>query len=274
MIKRRSGLANDRRAYGCDCSAFTAPTIGVVNGPGSPYTSNLTQVVLPGAIYDAGGSAIPNTLDDGNVPIPMGNIPFYFFGTNYSNSMYWTSNNAIIFGTASSMTIHLEVDIYRNLIPSILLGNYDRLLKSFYYSNTATANHSITTLLVTFYDYYTAQNTDPTYQYKIRLIKQNTGAQNQYVEVYVISSPPSPGYSSAAISYPSGTQGGNPIDSNGNTIDATKNSPYNISNGTSFLNLCGSTFSLASPVANTSFVFSSDSTGSTWSFTNNAHVNV
>jgi hypothetical protein len=40
------------------------------------------------------------------------------------------------------------------------------------------------------------------------------------------------------------------------------------------LNPCGSAFSLTSPPANTSFVFSSDSTGSVWTFTNNAHVNV
>jgi hypothetical protein len=102
------------------------------------------------------------------------------------------------------------------------------------------------------------------------LIKETVGSQRQFVEVYVISSPPSPGYSTAISSYPSGTN----IDANGNPIDATKNSPYNITNGTSFLNPCGSTFSTSSPSANTSFVFSSDASGSSWVFTNNSYVNV
>lgn len=272
MSKHRSGLGNHRRAYMWDCEK--SPIIlGILSGTGSSYTSNLTQITLPGSIYDAGSSSIPNTLDDGRVPIPMAGMAFNFFGTNYSNNLYWSSNNALLFGTQS--TPNFDVDITRNAIPSILLGNYDRLLKTFYYSNSSNSNYSITTLLVTFYNYYTDTVSASSYQYKIRLIKENTGNQKQFVEVYVISSPPSPGYSSAAISYPSGTNvNGNPIDSNGNTIDSTKSSPYNITNGTAFLNPCGITFSTASPSTNTSFVFSSDSTGSTWTFTNNAYVNV
>jgi len=122
---------------------------------------------------------------------------------------------------------------------------------------------------VTFYDYFTNTIADSTYQYQIRMIKENVGYQRQFVEVYVISSPPSPGYSTAIISYPSGS-----VDSNGNTIDITKNSPYNITNGTNFLNPCGSTYSTNSPAGNSSFVFSSDSTGTSWVFNNNSHVSV
>ena len=154
-------------------------------------------------------------------------------------------------------------------MPAILLGNYERKLKTFYYSNYSSANYSITTLLVTFYNYYTDLVGAATYQYKIRLIKENSGSQRKFVEVYVISSPPDTGYSSAIVSYPTGS-----LDSNGNAIDVTKNSPYNITNGTSFLNPCGATFSLVSPTVNTSFVLASDYTGTTWSFTNNAYVNV
>jgi hypothetical protein len=40
------------------------------------------------------------------------------------------------------------------------------------------------------------------------------------------------------------------------------------------LNPFGTTFSLASPTANTSFVLASDYTGTTWNFTNNVYVNV
>ena len=254
MSRLRSGLANDRRRYRCYCE----PSIGIVSGPGSIY-GNLTQLSLSG-LLDTGNSSIG--LDDGEVPIPMGNMIFNFFGTNFSNNLYWSSNNALMFGSANT---NLEVNIPRN-IPSILLGNYDRILKNFYYKNIVTQQYSMTILNITFYNYYTDIVSDPTYQYQVRLIKENVGFQRQFIEVYVISSPPSPGYSTAITSYPSGS-----VDTNGNPIDSTKNSPYNITNGT-FLNPCGSTYSTSSPVANTSFVFSSDSTGSSWVFTNNSHV--
>jgi hypothetical protein len=135
---------------------------------------------------------------------------------------------------------------------------------------------SITTLIVNFYNYYIDPNTAPLYKYQIRLIKEAGGAQRQFVEVVIISSPPSPGYSSnLSVSYPSGNgAGGLPQDSDGLPIDTTKASPYNITNGTAFLNPCGTTYSSASPSTGTSFVFSSDSTGSSWTFTNNAYVNV
>ena len=261
MSKLRSGFANDRRRYKCYCK-----TINIVTGKASIYSGNLEQVNIPGVLTDFGTSSLANVLDDGDVPIPMSNIVFNFFGTNYSTNLFWSSNNALIFGTP---TPNLELNISRNLVPSILLGNYDRILKTFYYTNSINTNYSMTILRVTFYDYFTNTITDSTYQYQIRLIKENIGAKRQFVEVYVISSPPSPGYSTAINTYPSGS-----IDSNGNNIDTTKNSPYNITNGTIFLNPCGSTYSTSSPTANTSFVFSSDSTGTSWVFNNNSYVSV
>lgn len=271
MSKARSGLANDRRIYAC----YTYPesfTISILSGTAYLYNGTMSQVSIPGSLYDAGNPQIANVLDDGDVPIPMANIVFNFFGTNYSNNLYWSSNNALIFGTPNPLS---EANIYRNLLPAILLGNYDRMLKTFSYKNILTTDYSITILLVTFYDYFTNSISLPTYQYQIRLIKENGGSQRQFVEVYIVSSPPSPGYSTAITNYPSGSDvNGNPIDSNGTPIDSTKLSPYNITNGTNFLNPCGSTYSTVSPSANTSFVFSSDSTGSSWVFTNNAYINV
>jgi hypothetical protein len=129
--------------------------------------------------------------------------------------------------------------------------------------------YAITTILVTFYNYFDNAELSPTYQYKIRLIKERVGSERQFIEVYVISSPPSPGYSTAITNYPSGA-----TDSIGQDIDPTKHSPYNITNGYQFLNPCVDTFSLSSPPANTSFVFSSDSGGSMWEFINNAYVAV
>jgi hypothetical protein len=236
----------------------------------SGSTSGLTQINFTG-ITD--GQPSIYGLDDSFIPIPMSGMIFNFFGINYSSSITWNTNNALIFGTTFTANIVSVSNVTAN---AILLGNYDRLCTSLYYSNNITSDYSITTLIVTFCDYYTDLGT-PTYTYQIRLIKENKGALRQFVEVCVISSPPSPGYSSnPAVSYPSGTGGGGaPIDSSGYFIDSTKNSPYNITNGTvSCLNPCGSTFSTASPSAGTSFVFSSDSTGTTWTFTNNSYVNV
>ena len=243
------------------------------NRPVSGSTSGMTQINFTG-IYDAGyGSQAPiaGILDDAFITIPMGGMPFNFFGTNYSTNLSWDSNNALIFG--STFSPH-RVSISATTAKAVLLGNYDRLCSGLYYLNTTSSGCSVTTLIVTFCNYYTDPGT-PTYKYQIRLIKENTGLARQYIEVCVVSSVPSPGYSSAAITYPSGADGsGRPIDSDGNIIDQTKASPYNITNGTAFLNPCGTTFSTASPAAGTSFVFSSDSTGTAWTFNNNSFVNV
>jgi len=215
----------------------------------------------------------PGMLDDANVPIPMGGMTFNFFGTNYSTNMYWNSNCAITIGAMPEYI----VSISRNTIPAILLGNYNRILKKLSYINTIGTKYSSTTLYPHIYNYYTDNtNTAPFYTWRVRIIKENTGSQRQFIEVCVgPTSLPTSGYSSAVSTYPSGLDiFGNPMDSNGLPIDQTKNSPYNITNGTTFLNLCGSTFGLTSPPANTSFVFESDSTGTNWTFINNACVNI
>jgi hypothetical protein len=248
----------------------------IVNGNKSVSgsTAGLTQINFTG-IFDAGyGMQTPITgvLDDAFVPIPMGGMVFNFFGTNYSSNITWNSNNALIFGTTFNAGIVSVSNVTAN---AILFGNYDRLCTGLYYSNDINSGYSITTLIVTFTDYFTDPGT-PTYKYQIRLIKETTGDLRQFVEVCIVSSPPSPGYSSnPAVTYPSGPGvNGLPVDSNNNYIDSTKNSPYNITNGTAFINPCGSTFSTASPAAGTSFVFSSDATGSNWTFNNNSYINV
>jgi hypothetical protein len=244
---------------------------GTISVSGS--TSVMTQINFTG-ISDAGyGSQSPilGVLDDAFITLPMAGMVFNFFGTNYSNNISWNSNNALVFGTTFNPN---TVSISANSAKSILLGNYDRLCTGIYYSNTSSLAFSINTFIVTFCDYFTNPGT-PTYKYQIRLIKENIASQRQFVEVCVVSSPPSPGYSNADISYPSDVDAsGNPIDSNGLIIDQTKGSPYNITNGVAFLNPCGATFSTSSPPAGSSFVFSSDSTGTTWSFNNNSFVNV
>jgi hypothetical protein len=250
----------------------------IVNGNKSVSgsTSGLTQISFAG-IFDGGEGG--EFLDDAFVPIPLGGsgMVFNFFGTNYSTSISWNTNNALVFGTSFATSI---VSVSGVTGKAILLGNYDRICKSLHYSNTIKSAYSFTTILVTFSDYFT-DNTS-TYKYQIRLIKEKVGSLRQFVEVCIVTSPPSPGYSSnASVSYPSGTQeypasSGLFVaqDSAGFRIDTTKQSPYNITNGSSFLNTCGSTFATSSPPAGSSFVLSSDSTGSTWTFTNNCYVNV
>ena len=247
----------------------------IINGNKSVTgsTSGLTQIDFS-EIYDTESNTTDGVVDDAYIPIPMGGIVFNFFGTNYTSDIWWNSNNALIFQDPVSR-VNGIVSISATTAKSILLGNYDRLCSGLYYSNTISSSYSITKLVVQFTDYYLDNPASSIYIYEIRLIKETTGAQRQFVEVSVVSSPPSPGYSSAAITYPSGSDGnGNPMDTNGNAIDQTKASPYNITDGVAFLNPCGTTFSTESPPAGTSFLFSSDSTGTTWTFTNNAYVNV
>lgn len=250
------------------------------NGPVSYNISGMTALDITNARdegYPWGGASLASatsggtprlTTDDGNVNIPMGGMSFNFFGTDYgtADTVFWCSNNALIFGTSTTAEVSTSNNISSTLNPlqAILLGNYDRHLISIYRKSYTSGLYSVVSIVVTFANYFSAIS--PTYVYQVRLISGNS---KQWIEVSVISSPPSPGYSSAIDAYPSGT-----VDTNGNPIDPTKDSPYNITNAGAFLNPCGSTYSLASPPTGTTFVFQSDSTGTTWSFTNNAHVEI
>jgi hypothetical protein len=228
---------------------------------------NLSQV-------DFGGSP---TIDDLCIQIPTGSRDFYFFGTNYggNNNIFWNTNNALTFGSFGPPHI---VSISKNTVPAILLGNYDRLCSALYYSSYFTPDNlfSVIVIVVYFSNYYTDTTNLSQGKYQVRLIRELKGNNRQWVEVTVISSVPSPGYSNnASVSYPSGTDAsGNRIDSDGNIIDPTKNSPYDITNGTAFQNVIGSTFSTISPQTGTSFLYQSDAKGYSWTFINNAYVPV
>lgn len=225
-------------------------------------------------------------LDDSSIRIPMGSMNFYFFGTNYgaNNSIYWNTNNAITFGNTYNLNM---VSFNSNTIPAILLGNYDRLCSELYYQNYTIYSSSIpvasiTAIVVEFADYYTETSNFEAGKYQIRFIREVAGQQRQWVEVSVISSPLHPGYSTN-LTGPNNPAGYNNdasgnrasmIDSNGNTVDSTKNSPYDITDGTQFLNVVGTAYSAASPAVGTSFVYQGDSNGYSWVFINNAYVNI
>ena len=237
--------------------------------------SGLTQIDLTG-IYDA-GSGSPGLLDDGFIQIPMAGNDFNFFGTNYgaADTVYWNSNNVLAFGSEYSPNI---VSVSHDTAAAILFGNYDRLTSDIYYSHSSSTdnNFNITKILVKFADYYTDVSNFDAGIYQIRLIKEVSGDKRQWIEVSIISSPPSPGYSNnPSVSYPSGNNGlGQPQDSNGSAIDPTKDSPYNITDGVNFLNPLGTLYSTASPTAGTSFILQSDELGNAWTFKNNAYVNL
>ena len=216
-------------------------------------------------------------IDDGSIQIPTGGRDFFFFGTNYggNNNIFWNSNNALTFGAISNPHI---VSISKNTVPAILIGNYDRMCSSLYYSSYFSPGNifSVLVIVVYFSDYYTDTSNFAQGKYQIRLIRELRGSNRQWVEVSVISAAPSPGYSNTAlITYPSNRDAsGNSLDANGHVVDETKNSPYDITDGTTFKNVCGTTFSTVSPQAGTSFLYESEKTGSSWRFIQNAYVPV
>jgi hypothetical protein len=234
---------------------------------------NMYRINFTG-IYDSQASALTYSggpvIDDGSIQIPMGGRDFYFFGTNYgsTNNIYWYTNNALTFGAVGSP---YRVSISKNTIPAILIGNYDRLSSALYYSGyISQTGFSVITILVYFSNYYTDTTNLDQGKYQIRLIRELNGDMRQWVEVTVISAVSSPGYSNnPAVTYPSGS-----IDSDGNAIDSTKNSPYDITDGTTFKNICGTRFSTESPQAGTGFLYQSDCTGTFWNFIENAYVPV
>ena len=254
------------------------------NGPISDTSANMSKIDFnSGAVYDSGYAPNPPViyLDDAFVKIPMGGMDFFFNGINYGNDIKWNSNNFLTFGSFTGVSVNRSVNLEPTECKAIMLGNYDRLCSSIYYSNYSLNTFSITKLIVVFSDYYTKTTTPEllTGKIQIRLIKENGGSMRQWVEVGVISAPPSPGYSNNThVSYPSGTKvsGGNTInqDSNGNAVNPTKNSPWDVSNGSTFLQLAGSFYSTAFPIAGTTILYESDKDGLVWTFTPNAHIPV
>jgi len=256
----------------------------LTNGPISDTSAYMTKINFSDAsVYDGGyGNVVGNGyLDDAFIKIPMGGMDFFFNGINYGTDVKWNSNNFLAFGSFTGISVNRSVNLEPTESKGIMLGNYDRLCSSIYYSNYNIHDFSITKLTLVFSDYYT--KTLPADllagKLQIRLIKENRGNMRQWVEVGVISAPSSPGYSNnPTISYPSGTMvsGGNTVnkDSNSNPINSTKNSPWDISNGSTFLQVAGSSYSTAFPVAGTTILYEGDKDGVVWTFTPNAYLPV
>ena len=246
-------------------------------------SGNITRDSSGNPLLTASGNPV---LDDATIRIPMGSMDFYFFGINYgaNNDIYWNTNNAITFGNNYNLN---TVSFNANTIPAILLGNYDRLSSELYHKSYAIYNFNIRvadikTIVVEFADYYTDTSNFEAGKYQIRFIREAADRKRQWVEVSIISSPLHPGYSTnvtgpvnpAGYNFDASGNRASMIDSNGNTVNPTKISPYDITDGTTFLNVAGTTYSGASPPIGTSFVYQSNSNGYSWEFINNAYVDI
>jgi hypothetical protein len=300
-----------------DISRITNPIIEF----GEPEFVDDTPSAAPVVSLDDGNIEVPMNGND---------FFFYGYNAGAAGTIQWNSNNALFFGLPStipfiswqSLISFGPTDGYRDSsVPApgkgyipvtgryLLLGNYERRLTNFYTSQYTTEDkkYYISKFVVVFDDYFryaqglvndVIQLKDsngnvikpPQGIFSIRLIRELSGQNTQWIEVSVIKSPPTPGYSIGAT-YPGGqvnyytardatgqtiptSYNNNPADENGNLIDPTKISPYDICNGTSLINICGTTFSQQSPATGTSFIFQSDSTGSTWQFKNNSYLDL
>jgi len=230
------------------------------------------------------------TRDDVYFPIPMYGMQFYFFGV-LQTQMFWSTNCAILFRNPLIRMQDIPGDInylqtpgFTNIpfppppvviippVPAILLGNYDRRLDNLYVRNDSVeGKYSIISIFVFFENYSSELISNPnTGEYQVRIIRELTGQQRQWIEVSVAVSPSTPGYNSTVRD----ASGNIMIDTDGNPVDPTKLSPYNITDGYEFINPCGTTFSDKSPAAGTSFTFESDSKGNSWIFRDHTYVPV
>jgi hypothetical protein len=256
------GLIDDK-TYLVDLPLFLTTT----NSNLSTSTTGLTSVNL--SLYNDSGDSISGTLDDANIPISTNGTDFYFFGVNSgaTNKIWWNTNNALVFNDLGLLNSSGRANLSATTCQAILIGQYDRRLRSLHTTSYISKGFAITKLIVNFNDYYTSSTANGSFM--IRLIRELAGDKRQWVEVTVIESPVSPGYNTQVTTYPSGS-----VDTDGNPIDPTKLSPYNITNGTQFFNPCGTQFGLVSPPTGSSFVFQSDFYGVSWNFYNTSFLNI
>lgn len=113
-------------------------------------------------------------VDDSSASIGTVGFSFFFFGTDYNNNIFWSTNQVLQFGTNTG-TITWSATTGRG----ILLGNYDRRTNwSRHFPTYTSNNHSIKRLVVNHANYYGTSGSE--IQMEIRLIR---GPQYQYVEV-------------------------------------------------------------------------------------------
>ena len=248
------------------------------------YTRNSAGTVLHPGVNTAPPAGSYLTCDDVYLPLPIGNVQFYFFGIPYTNNqIYWSTNCALLFGTtvggvAFSPPDHRIVSVRSDSCPAVLLGNGDRRLDKLYIRDDSVSGKYYIITLFVYYEGYNRQmlhETNPA-DYQVRLIRELTGFNRQWIEVRMRTKPldangaDSPGYTSGML-----TSDTSPVPPYGYIYaDANLNSPYNITDGTTYYNPCGSTFATVNPVNGSSMTFESNATGTNWTFRNNTSVPV
>ena len=262
---------------GSNTSIFSVDNMTSINLGAVDASGNLVLFDYGPPPLDASGNILTfngiRVIDDSSINIPV-DSDFYFFGINYAatNNIFWNTNNAITFGIVSPPS---AVSVSANSCPAILIGNYDRLCSRLFTTNyLAQGKFAITVIIVYFSDYFTDKTNLDAGKYQIRLIRELSGEMRQWVEVSVLSAVSSPGYSNTYTPVSGRDPSGNSIDANGLVVDLTKNSPYDITNGTNFLNVLGSQYSTVSPQAGTNFVYQSNSRGEAWVFIEDAYLNI
>ena len=209
-------------------------------------------------------------------------MDFYFFGLNYgreqNGGMTWNSNNALLFGSLPDEITGVNwVDYPSNLVPAILMGNFDRRSNSFYQFPIQTVgNFKILKLLNFYQNYYLLDSpTLPTNnqinggQYEIRLVKEQNNLQRQWIEIRIQSATQDVGYSANYDTDPE-------LVEISHIVDPTKLCAWNITDGSNFYNPCGTKFTenQNGPKAGLSFTFASDQNGANWQFVNNSFLTV
>lgn len=174
--------------------------------------------------------------DDVSSYIGNNNFPFYFFGTDYSNNMFWSSNQVLTFGAANA-----TIGFTSTTGKGILLGNYDRRCN--YITPIPTANingYSIYKLVINHANVYTTPGNE--IQMVIRIIR---GPDAQYIEVRM----------SYWVAANAGT--------------------WNITDGSTFNNIFGAYApDNTQSYDGQSFVLKSDLSGNNWQFFNNYYINL
>lgn len=161
---------------------------------------------------------------------------FYFFGTNYGNSLnsgfYWNTNNVLGFGPGNGL-ITWTATTGRG----VLIGNADRRTNTFYYSGLLTSGDYSYINFVLFAQNIYNDGVPNAIQWQIRLFRSST---IQYIEVRASTRPNTGGQ-------------------------------WNITNGTAFQGTFGS---FTNVTAGSSFVLQSDGNGNGWTLYNNYRIPV
>jgi hypothetical protein len=172
--------------------------------------------------------------DDRSAPIGNNNFSFFFYGTDYNNNMFWSTNQVLHFGPNLTPPILWLA----NSGKAILLGNADRRCNFITSIPTVSVNnHYIYKIIISQDNNFQVNSND--IEMVIRIIR---GPDAQYIEVRIVKW--------------SGT--------------VTITGVWDITDGSSYKN----TFQNYVPSQGNNFVLKSDLLGNNWQLFNNYYINL